>query len=147
MCCTILDLMFVASGLDREVENGSLQRLLAQPHINALLNLTDGDGCTPLMSAAQDDEINNIKALCKAGALVNAAAERTGLTALMQAAACGRVSAVSWLLTNGADVNQTEASSRTALDHACAAERTDGIDLNCICLGKRLLLSHKSSQI
>jgi ankyrin repeat protein len=75
------------------------------------------------MSAAQNDQVKNMKALVKAGASVNAAATATKLTALMQAAACGQVSAVSWLLANGAAVEQRDANGWTALDHALTSAK------------------------
>jgi ankyrin repeat protein len=53
----------------------------------------------------------------------------------MQAAACGRVSAVSWLLTNGAAVDQRDANGWTALDHAFKSN-ADNYSLSLV---KRLL--------
>jgi ankyrin repeat protein len=100
---------------------GSFRLLLLLLHSDSrrreLLDQTDADGCTPLMSAAQNDELENMNALVKAGASINAATTTTKLTALMQAAACGQLAAVSWLLANGAEVDQRDAHGWTALDH------------------------------
>jgi ankyrin repeat protein len=117
------ELTWAASGLGREINQNftTLPQLLLQLHPGSrrreLLDQTDADGCTPLMSAAQNDEIDNMRALIKAGASVNTAATKTNLTALMQAAACGQLSAVNWLLANGAEVNHRDANGLTALDH------------------------------
>ncbi len=83
------------------------------------------------MSAAQNDELDNMYALVKAGASVNAAATTTKLTALMQAAACGRLAAVSWLLDNGAVVDQRDANGWTALDHFRVSKGNADVDNDC----------------
>jgi ankyrin repeat protein len=125
---TVEELTWAASGLGKEMKQDlpTLRQLLrahgSRVYIKELLDQTDADGCTPLMSAAQNDQVKNMKALVKAGASVNAAATTTNLTALMQAAACGRVDAVNWLLDNGAEVDQRDAHGWTALDHAHISE-------------------------
>jgi hypothetical protein len=116
---TIEELTWAASGLGQGMNLGSFRLLLLScgSRRRELLDQTDADGCTPLMSAAQNDELENMNALVKAGASINAAATPTNLTALMQAAACGQLAAVSWLLANGAEVDQRDAHGWTALDH------------------------------
>ncbi len=116
---TVEELTWAASGLDQEMNQSSLRQLLRAhgSRRRELLDQTDADGCTPLMSAAQNDQVKNMRTLVKAGASVNTAATTTNLTALMQAAACGRLAAVSWLLDNGAVVDQQDANGWTALNH------------------------------
>jgi ankyrin repeat protein len=60
-------------------------------------------GCTPLMRAAESGNIDEVRALLKAGADVNAAWPAWGHTALMFAAGEGHLEVVKALLAAGAD--------------------------------------------
>jgi ankyrin repeat protein len=62
-------------------------------------------GCTPLMRAAESGNIDEVRALLKAGADVNAAWPAWGHTALMFAAGEGHLEVVKALLAAGADPN------------------------------------------
>jgi hypothetical protein len=139
---TVEELTWAASGLGQEMNQGSLRQLLHGLCARELLDQTDADGCTPLMSAAQNDELDNMSALVKAGASVNNAAATTKITALMQAASCGRTKAVKWLLANGAAVDQRDVNGWTALDHVRVSKGNSvpgNVDNDSLSLVRRLL--------
>lgn len=62
-------------------------------------------GCTPLMRAAENGNVDRVRALLKGGADVNAAFPHWGHTALMIAAGEGHLVIVKALLAAGADPN------------------------------------------
>jgi ankyrin repeat protein len=62
-------------------------------------------GCTPLMRAAESGNQDQVRALLKRGADVNAALPQWGITALMLAAGEGHLQIVNALLVAGADPN------------------------------------------
>ncbi len=78
------------------------------------VNVTDRDGETALMEAADDGQLEALRLLIKHGANVNAADE-DGETALMIAADDGRVAIVRELIAAGADLNARDEDGETAL--------------------------------
>ena len=69
------------------------------------LRASNNRGCTPLMRAAERGDIEQVRALIKRGANVNAAWPHWGITALMIAAGEGHLEVVQALLDAGADPN------------------------------------------
>jgi ankyrin repeat protein len=85
-------------------------------------------GFTPLMFAAQQGDVDSARILLAAGAKVNDAQPKTGLTALMIASAMVRAPAVDLLLDNRADPNLVDANGYAAL-HRVVRDSDYGIDL------------------
>ncbi|MBR1978491.1 MAG: ankyrin repeat domain-containing protein [Akkermansia sp.] len=98
-----------------------LQKLIAGGHN---VNMTDDDGETPLMRAAERGNLRAVDALIKAGANVNAKDE-DGNTALMDAADEGHNDVVLRLIQAGADVNARDDEGETALSKAIDERHTD----------------------
>jgi uncharacterized protein len=88
----------------------------------AKVNLHDKDGDTALISIAEENNVEALKALLDAGAKVDAA-NKDGETALMKAAANGLVNNVRALIMAGADVNARDKKGRTAL--MCANDNVE----------------------
>lgn len=82
---------------------------------------TNGFGKTPLMVAAQVDEVQSAQILLARGATVNATTHgmltEDGRTALMYAAANGSLSMIRLLLNAGADPHQTDTKGKRAIDY------------------------------
>jgi ankyrin repeat protein len=78
------------------------------------VNATFGDGSTPLMGAAQSDQLEIVRALLAAGAAVNTSTG-DGTTALLLAAQAGRTAIVRALIGAGAAVNARNHDGGTAL--------------------------------
>ena len=98
-----------------------LQKLIASGHS---VNMTDDDGETPLMRAAERGNLQAVDALIKAGANVNAQDE-DGNTALMDAADEGHTAVVLRLIQVGADVNARDDEGETALSKAIEERHAD----------------------
>jgi ankyrin repeat protein len=79
------------------------------------VNLGSKSGFTPLMFAAQQNDVDSGRLLLQAGAKVDTAQPRTGLTALIVAAAMSHVPSVDLLLENGANPNAKDANGYTPL--------------------------------
>lgn len=91
-----------------------LDRLIKTGHN---VNMSDADGETPLMKAANRGKLRAVDTLIKAGANVNAKDE-DGTTALMEAADNGHNDVVLRLIEAGADVNARDHEGETALSKA-----------------------------
>jgi len=89
----------------------SLQTVLAG---GVNVNVTDNDGETALMEAADNGNLHAVKNLIAAGANVNARDE-DGETALMVAADEGNLAIIKVLIAAGADVNARDNEGETAL--------------------------------
>ncbi len=98
-----------------------LHKLIAGGHN---VNMTDDDGETPLMRAAEHGNLRAVDVLLKAGAHVNAKDE-DGNTALMDAADKGHSDVVLRLIQSGADVNARDDEGETALSKAIEERHTD----------------------
>jgi len=72
-------------------------------------------GITPLMRAAHDGLIEDVKRFLKSGAMIDAAESARGTTALMMAAAAGHVDVMKVLLDAGADREKLDKRGRSAL--------------------------------
>ncbi len=81
------------------------------------INISDWDGETALMEAADRGQLHVVQLLIKHGANVNAADE-DGETALMIAADDGNSEVVRALIAAGANVNARDEDGETALRHA-----------------------------
>lgn len=81
------------------------------------VNATNGNGETPLFSAAKADNPNSIDVLVQNGAAVNAR-DNLGSTALHMAVRWNAISAAESLLNLGFDVNSQNVGGKTALDEA-----------------------------
>ncbi len=94
-----------------------------EPALTALLasgvsiNISDRDGETALMEAADKGQLEVVKLLIRHGANVNAADE-DGETALMMAADDGFTEVVRVLIAAGANVNARDEDGETALWNA-----------------------------
>lgn len=101
-----------------------------QAELNSLLasgisvNVTDHDGETALMKAADKGRLEAVKALLAAGANVNACDE-DGETALMMAADEGRTEVVRTLIAAGAELNLRDEDGETALMKALDERHTE----------------------
>ena len=88
----------------------------------AQVNITDAEGTTALMFAAQRGAIQIVDLLITAGADVNMHRRQFGTTALMFAAAANRSAIVTRLLAANADANATNEDGSTALMGATLAD-------------------------
>jgi cytohesin len=82
------------------------------------VNLGSQSGFTPLMFAAQQNDVDSASLLLKAGAKPNEAQPKTGMTPLMIASSMSNAQAVDVLLDNKADANAVDANGYTALHKA-----------------------------
>lgn len=78
------------------------------------INAADDEGCSALMSAAFDGNVDVSKTLIDAGADVNRS-DKDGCTALMNAAKSGSLDVLAALISSGAELNRTDSSGQTAL--------------------------------
>lgn len=78
------------------------------------VNLLDEDQCTGLEFAAKSGNLNLVKALLDAGAVIDSR-DRGGRTPLMWAASRGNKEVLELLIERGADVNARDTRNRTAL--------------------------------
>jgi ankyrin repeat protein len=78
------------------------------------VNTQDRHGHTPLIDAAKQGDVEQVKDLMRRGADVGARSEK-GKTALHYAAANGHVEVVKFLLTNGAEVDARDRDWHTPL--------------------------------
>jgi len=92
------------------------------------VNLASKSGFTPLMFAAQKNDVDSGRILLKAGAKVNAAQPKSGLTALIVASAMALPQTVDLLLDNEANPNATDSNGYTPL-HKVVRDSDYGIDL------------------
>jgi ankyrin repeat protein len=91
------------------------------------VNAASKTGFTPLMFAAQQGDAASERTLIKAGAKVNEAQPKTGLTALMVAAAMVNTDAVDALLEAEANPNAVDTNGYAAL-HRVVRDSDYGID-------------------
>jgi cytohesin len=87
----------------------------------ASVDARNSEDQTPLHVAARDGHADAVKALLKAGAVVDLKQEAIGLTALHYAAREGHADAIKALLAKGASVNAVDKVGETAL-HMAARE-------------------------
>lgn len=104
--------------------SAALQTVLAE---GISVNVTDNDGETALMEAADRGNLQAVRNLISAGADVNAKDE-DGETALMVAADDGHTAIVQALIAAGADVNARDDEGESALDKARDERRRSTID-------------------
>ena len=90
------------------------------------VNLADGMGRTPLISAAIDGAAHMCRVLVESsnGAIDVDAADANGCTALMAAAGCGHADLVAQLIEHGADVNTVDVDGRSVLTIGAHAGQT-----------------------
>jgi uncharacterized protein len=93
-----------------------------------MLGSPSADSPQLLTEAARTGAVARVRALVASGANVNAA-DGTGLTPLMAAAAAGHSDVVALLADAGADLDIRDRLGRTALDRAMAASRTGVVRL------------------
>ena len=93
------------------------------------VELASKSGFTPLMFAAQQDDVDSGRVLLGAGAKANDAQPKTGLTPLLIASAMGNAKTVDLLLENGADPNARDANGYAAL-HKAVRDSDYGIDFD-----------------
>jgi len=82
------------------------------------VSLGSQTGFTPLMFAAQQNDVDSARTLLRAGAKPSDAQPKTGLTPLMIASSMSNAQAVDVLLDNKADPNTVDANGYTALHRA-----------------------------
>jgi ankyrin repeat protein len=82
------------------------------------VNIGSKSGFTPLMFAAQQNDVDSGKILLKAGAKVDTAQTKSGITALMIASAMAHTPTVDLLLDNKADPNKADSTGQTSLHKA-----------------------------
>ena len=88
------------------------------------INLPDNMGNTPLIYAAQNGSVDNIRVLLKYKADPDYQNPANGFSALSAAAAAGQEKAAQMLVSNGANVNLRDNEGRTALFYAAANGQT-----------------------
>jgi ankyrin repeat protein len=111
------------------------------------VNLGSKSGFTPLMFAAQQNDVDSARMLLNAGAKVDAGQPRSGLTALMIASAMAHTQTVDMLLDNKADPNIVDTIGQTAL-HKAVRDSDYGINLAgkpAILATVKSLLAHKAN--
>jgi ankyrin repeat protein len=128
------------ANLNARESNGGQNALmwaLSQRHAAVVDELVKGgadihagskSGFTPLMFAAQQDDVDSARILLRAGAKPNDAQPKTALTPLMIASAMGHTKAVDLLLDNGANPNLADANGYTSL-HRVVRDSDYGINL------------------
>jgi len=92
------------------------------------VNAGSKSGFTPLMFAAQQNDLDSARILLRAGAKVDAAQPRSGMTAVMIASAMAFPESVDLLLENKANPNIVDANGQTAL-HKAVRDSDYGINL------------------
>jgi len=111
------------------------------------VNAGSKSGFTPLMFAAQQNDVDSERILLRAGAKVDGAQPKTGLTPLMIASAMAHTQTVNLLLDNKADPNHVDAIGQTAL-HKAVRDSDYGINLAgkpAILATVKSLLAHKAN--
>ena len=111
------------------------------------VNLGAKTGFTPLMFAAQQNDIDSARILLKGGAKVDTAQPKSGITALMVASAMAHTQTVELLLENKADPNRVDSIGQTAL-HKAVRDSDYGINLRgkpAILATVKSLLAHKAN--
>jgi ankyrin repeat protein len=115
------------SALMWAISNQQVSTIEALVKGGADVNLGSKSGFTPLMFAAQKGDAQISRILIKAGAKVNEAQPRSGLTALMVASAMVHPEAVNALLEAEADTNLADSNGYAAL-HKVVRDSDYGID-------------------
>ena len=130
-CCAALGTIAEPSHADSNVslstaiENGQTQKVVELINAGVDVNKVMGGGFTHLIRAADEGNVNIVKALLKAGADVNAAVDFFGYTPLLRAAIEGHAGVVSALIKAGADVNWPDEEGKTPLIQAVEAEHSN----------------------
>ena len=86
------------------------------------IDVKDEYSSTPIFSACEENNENNVKKLLELGAAVNIQTVE-GLSLLHVAAACGSNKLLTYLLEQGLDVHITDKENRTPLSWACEAAK------------------------
>jgi ankyrin repeat protein len=115
-------LMFALS----QRQSGSVEELIKG---GADVHLASKTGFTPLMFAAQQNDVDSGRILIRAGARPNDVQPKTGLTALLVASAMALAPAVDLLLENGANPNVQDATGWSPL-HRAVRDSDYGANLN-----------------
>jgi len=93
------------------------------------VELASKSGFTPIMFAAQQDDVDSARILISADANVNDAQAKTGLTPLLIASAMSNAKAVDLLLDSGANANAVDTNGYAPL-HKAVRDSDYGIDFD-----------------
>lgn len=97
------------------VKSGDIKQVRALLAAGAKPDVSDRQGTTALMYAANLGYTEIVRSLVEAGANINLPRKRYGLTALMLAASANHFDIVRLLISKGADVNAKNEDGSTAL--------------------------------
>lgn len=95
----------------------------------ANVNAKDGDGLPAMMIAAEQGNVGLMRFIFELGVNIDGRAEDRRDTALMRRAEIGDMESVSFLVTNGADVNLKDRGGETALMKAARARKRRVVEL------------------
>jgi ankyrin repeat protein len=112
--------------LEKETDKSVIQQKLQDNQIN--LNIADHRGFTPLIVAAQENNVELIKSILQVDSNVNRV-DAYGKTALHWAATNGNPEIVELLIKHGADVNTKDLSNQKALYYAKTKNTQEKIKL------------------
>lgn len=108
------------------MEDAALVYEIAAKNKN-LLKSIDGEGMTPMMRAAANNQGAVLQSLVKAGASFKEQDPVTGATPLMIAASRGQAGAMEALIAGGAPIDAKDSSGWTPIMHAAAAGQTNAV--------------------
>ena len=108
------------------VRDGDVERVREWLKSGGKVNNNNKYGLTPLMEAAQNNQVAVVDLLLDSGAEIDKA-NKNGETALMEATEYGHVAVVKLLLERGADPNKEDVNGETALIEAVLQPQWHGI--------------------
>jgi len=100
------------------IASGNVASVKSLTQHKDLINAATSTGVTPLMIAASGGNLEIVKDLVKAGALVEANTTERKITPLMCAAAFGHRDIAEFLVDNGASATTKDAKDYSVLDYA-----------------------------